>query len=865
MTKQKVLLIGWDAADWKIIGPLMAKGQMPALKKLIDKGVYGNMGTMNPPYSPMLWSSVATGKTPDKHGILNFIELTPNMRGIQPVTATSRKSRAIWNILHHEGYKSNVIGWWPSFPPEPINGVVVSDKFQKANRNPKKRNPLPKGAIHPESFTSEIEDLRLFPDEITEAHILPFIPEAHKIDLEESKLLTSFSKIMAENVSVHAAATYTMQHTEWDFMAVYYDMIDHFCHAFMKFHPPKLKGVPQHLFEIYNDVINGAYRFQDMMLERMMDLADDNTTIIVMSDHGYESDHKRILKMPKVQAAPALEHRQFGVFVAAGQNIKKNEKTFGLGLIDVAPTILHMFNLPIGKDMDGNIALDIFETPKTPKYIDSWESIEGDFGEHEASTRKSDTLSDQETLNQLIELGYIERPDEKIEHFIARTRCDTKHNLAKVYLGKGDYQNAKSLLLELITEPKPIDTLPYYLDLFSLALREKSFDEANDYLNKIKAADSKVTINVSLAESKLLASQGYFKKALKILLDHVLESPKSKVWFEIGKIYMQLDQFNDAKEAFQNALEFEVDSAKYHQAIAVALLRLGDYEEAAEHALTSIELVKFFPDAHYTLGEALEKMGDMENAKLAYETAKRLKSKPHLRAEKAIENIHEKITEELSLEDTPEYKYREDQIVIVSGLPRSGTSLMMQMLDKGGVSALKDGLREADTSNPKGYYEYKPVMEIHKDNTWLGQAKNKSLKVVAPLLRYLSPKYRYKVVFMCRDLTEIIKSQQKMRGKSTDTLPTHLFEAFKKQLLSVENWKNTEPNVELIYLDYKDVIYNTKASIETITDFIGLSLDKEKMASCIDETLYRNSSNGCSQYTDAHCTAVMLLIMVQFL
>lgn len=78
--RNKILLIGWDAADWQIIGPLLAKGQMPALQRLINNGVYGNMATMNPPYSPMLWSTVATGKTPDKHGVLGFIELMPDMK-----------------------------------------------------------------------------------------------------------------------------------------------------------------------------------------------------------------------------------------------------------------------------------------------------------------------------------------------------------------------------------------------------------------------------------------------------------------------------------------------------------------------------------------------------------------------------------------------------------------------------------------------------------------------------------------------------------------------------------------------------------------------------------------------------------------
>ena len=495
MKKDKVLLIGWDAADWKIIGPLMAKGRMPALKKIIDRGVYGNMSTMNPPYSPMLWSTVATGKTPDKHGVLGFIEVSPDRKGIRPVTVNSRKSRALWNIFHNQGLKSNVVGWWPSFPAEPINGVVVSDKFQKVNKDPSKKSPIVKGTIHPWDLVKDMHDLRLFPHEVTEAHILPFIPRAAEIDQDKEQSLFSFAKMLAENTSVHAAATNLMRTTEWDFMAVYYDLIDHFCHAFMKYHPPKLNHIAQNKFEIYKDTIYGAYMYQDMMLERMVDLAGEDTTIVVMSDHGYESGNKRILKMPKYPAAPALEHRKFGMFVAAGPNIKKNEKVFGLSLIDVAPTILHMYGLPVGKDMDGKVALDIFKKPKKVNYIDSWEDVKGDFGEHESDL--SDLLDDEESMQQLIDLGYIEKPDDNIEVAVLKTSCDLKHNLARVFLGKKDYPESKRILLELVNYPYPtydekafegknkdllktqgfkigdpvVDTIPYYMDLLSSTFR----------------------------------------------------------------------------------------------------------------------------------------------------------------------------------------------------------------------------------------------------------------------------------------------------------------------------------------------------------------------------------------------------------
>ncbi|RIA10643.1 tetratricopeptide repeat protein [Flavobacteriaceae bacterium MAR_2010_72] len=864
---KKVLLIGWDAADWKLIWPLIAKGQMPALKKLIERGVYGNMGTMDPPYSPMLWSSVATGKTPDKHGVLGFIEVMPNLKGIRPVTVNSRKTKAVWNILHNQGFKSNIVGWWPSFPAEPINGVVVSDKFQKVKLNPNEKSPIAQGTIHPESLTKDIHDLRMFPHEITEAHILPFIPKAADIDQEKDKGLQSFAKIMAENTSVHAASTYVMREKEWDFTAIYYDLIDHFCHAFMKFHPPKQGLIPQNLFEIYKDAVVGAYRFQDMMLERTMALVDEDTTIIVMSDHGFESGHKRILKMPKYPAAPALEHRQFGIFVAAGPNIKQNEKVFGLGLIDIAPTILHMFNLPIGRDMDGQPALDIFNEIKAPTYIDSWETVEGDFGQHD-KLEDANQLSDHDTMQQLIDLGYIEKPDEKIENAILKTRCDLKHNLARVHLGKKEYQKAKDILLDLINDTYPVyeekdiktkddkkphplaikagdpvvDIIPYYMDLLNISLAENEYEIAEHYLNELRTRDKKFEINTYFSEAKILLGKGKVQKALKVLNEAITNKPNSEVWYQIGKIYMQVGKFEDAKEAFEHALDFEVDKSKFHQSLAVCLIRLGEYEEAADHALTAIELVKYFPEAHYTLGEALEKMGDLVNAKKAFETAAKLKPKTHFRAEQAIENLDDKLQNPVILEDKAGGKFRKDQIVIVSGLPRSGTSLMMQMLNTGGLEVLSDQTRKADDSNPKGYFEYEPVMAIHKDNSWLELAQNKSIKIVAPLLKFLDPKYRYKVIFMKRDLGEVIKSQQKMLKKNTEILPVKLFEAYQQQLEQVEVWKNKEPGVELIYVDYVDVISNPDNTAQKISNFIGLGLDVTEMTKCVDKSLYRTKA-----------------------
>ena len=321
--RKKLLLVGWDAADWKVIRPLIDAGRMPALKKLIEGGSHGNIATLEPILSPMLWTSIATGKYADKHGILGFTEPDPTTGKIRPVSSTSRKVRAIWNILSQQGYKSHLVAWWPSHPAEPINGVSVSNQFQRAHGSIDKAWPVLRGMVHPASLADTFGKLRIHPDELTEAHILPFIPQAAKIDQEKDRSIGTLSKILADCATVQSSATWIMENEEWDFMAVYFDAIDHFSHAFMRYRAPRMPGVKVEEFELYKEVVDGAYVFHDMMLERLLQLCNEDTNVILLSDHGFKSDHLRPLGIPAEPAGPAYEHRHFGIICLSGPAFRK--------------------------------------------------------------------------------------------------------------------------------------------------------------------------------------------------------------------------------------------------------------------------------------------------------------------------------------------------------------------------------------------------------------------------------------------------------------------------------------------------------------------------------------------------------------
>lgn len=182
-------------------------------------------------------------------------------------------------------------------------------------------------------------------------------------------------------------------------------------------------------------------------------------------------------------------------------------------------------------------------------------------------------------------------------------------------------------------------------------------------------------------------------------------------------------------------------------------------------------------------------------------------------------------------------------VTVVSGLPRSGTSLMMMMLEAGGMQVLTDKIRTADEDNPEGYYEFERVKQIEQDQSWLEDAKGKGVKMVAELLKHLPPDYTYKVIFMRRKMEEILASQKQMlirRGEPTDRVSDErMAKLFTEYLERVEAWIAEQPNMEVIYVSYNEVLENPVEEAKRISEFLGNTLNVENMVGVVDPTLYR--------------------------
>ncbi|MFN0053945.1 MAG: alkaline phosphatase family protein [Planctomycetales bacterium] len=1009
--KNKVLLVGWDAADWKVITPLMDQGLMPHVERLVNQGTMGQIATLHPPLSPMLWTSIATGKRPFKHGIHGFSEPTQDGRGVQPVTNLSRTCKAVWNIFNQNDLRSIVIGWWPSHPAEPLNGVTVSDHFHRAKGKSFAEWPLMAGAVHPESLRDALAEIRLHPSELV-GDLLDFlIPLAREIDQSKDRRLKGCAKTLCECVTIHSAATWLLDHEPWDFFAVYYDAIDHFCHGFMKYHPPKQEWISDRDFELYQHVVSMAYRLHDQMLGTLLAKVPADTTVILMSDHGFHPDHLRPKFIPRIPAGPAVEHRDFGILALRGPAIKQDELLHGASVLDIAPTLLTLYGLPVGGDMDGKVLTGAFEYPPVVQTIPTWEEVPGNDGRHPPHTRL-DPVAAQESLDQLVALGYIEKPDADHSKAVAKSVQELQYNLGEAYQDADRHHEALQIFrtlhaadpdeqrlavhrftsaqaLGLLGEMQEVvadldgrrrrlyeQAVPRLKEFASLvrerkaqreaqrnASREETFptgeppeepdepeaeipDSANvndDELllqqaeregarydaaaRRAKQAEAEPASPAAaerprrpplltsderqeLAECRrlsrfaphvvdylkgqVLALQGRHAEALEALTsipDAQIQRPG--LLLQTGQLYQRLNRWNEAAEAFGRALALDPDNSHAHLGMCRVYLQRKRPEAAAQSALNALERIYHYPMAHYLLGVSLTFLREPARAAGALRQALILNPnfpEAHRRLARLLQNhlndpagarkhrqiyrqmrqgtggdlsqslkaaasvasglhLTEPLFEQPSI-DPARMPPVAETITIVSGLPRSGTSMVMQMLAAGGMPILTDGLRAADDDNPQGYFEFEPVKSLHGDARWLEQSLGKAVKIVAPVLRYLPEGIPCRIVLIERHLDEILSSQEKMvarRGEPTESSPerrARLREEYARLMVTLRSLLRTRPQTHVLCLRHDQTIADPRETAEALDRFHGGLFDVEKMVAAVRPDLHRQRTGS---------------------
>ena len=618
---KRVLLIGWDAADWKVITPLMDAGKMPALKSLVERGVMGNLSTLAPPFSPMLWTSIATGHTADRHGILHFVQPADDGSQFTPVLNSSRRVKALWNILSQSGMRSNVVGWWPSHPVEPIQGAMVSNFFHPATAPIFEPWVAPPGTVHPPELEDVLASYRVHPAELTANHLLPFLPQLADVDQDNDARVLSVAKILADAATVHAVSTYLMAETEWDLTAVYFDAIDHFSHGFMRYRPPQMANVSDDDHRLYQNVVDAAYQYHDMMLERQLAIAGPDCTVILISDHGFHSDHLRPEVVPRhVPAGAAAEHRSFGIVCMAGPGIRVDERINGAGLLNIAPTVLALLGLPIGEDMWSPPLVQAFKEPLAFETIPSWENVEGDSGRLDADATAIDPWSQQEAMRQLVALGYIDQDTSGSSGAEAAVR-DSEFNLGRVYASTGRPEEAIPHL-EAAHATKSPHRDYYALGLIQAYLDAGRTDDASNLAALCQAEGTRFETELLLARADIESQVGRPSASLALLdelASQAAEYPETLL--KRANLLVRLQRTAEASDVYEQVLALDPDNARAHHGVAIVRISEKRYEEAADAALAAVSRLYYFPDAHFHLGVAMTRLGWAERAEQAFKVA----------------------------------------------------------------------------------------------------------------------------------------------------------------------------------------------------------------------------------------------------
>ncbi|HEX6160335.1 MAG TPA: alkaline phosphatase family protein, partial [Thermoanaerobaculia bacterium] len=344
----RVAIFAIDGADWELISELANDGRVPNLRALAQGGTTATLQSIQPTVSPMLWTSAATGVTPDRHGVIDFFEGAAGQR--RPVQASSRRSPAIWEIAEAFGREAMVVNWWGAWPPR-VPGAVTYDAPVDHLRS----------AIDPPDLKSRLGQLEIASDTIGYRQVGRFlnITETEYNNAvaggDGNDPVNVFRNVLAKTWSDHSVAINLYRQQEPLLFLMQYEGTDVINHLFAPYHPPYREGIAQSSFRKYWPTVANYYAEIDRLIGEWMNVLPDDTTVIIMSAHGFRWGKTRPRVQPIGRSA-LQDHRGSGMFIAYGNHVVRSGGSRTVSLYDIVPTVLTILGLPKSAEMPGQHA-----------------------------------------------------------------------------------------------------------------------------------------------------------------------------------------------------------------------------------------------------------------------------------------------------------------------------------------------------------------------------------------------------------------------------------------------------------------------------------------------------------------------------
>jgi predicted AlkP superfamily phosphohydrolase/phosphomutase/Flp pilus assembly protein TadD len=354
-----VIWLGLDGLDWDLLDRLVADGRMPNWKRLTESGYSARLKSVMPILSPIVWTTIATGVSPDVHRVLDFQEVDPASGQKLPISGLSRAVPAVWNVASASGTSVGVVGWWATHPAEEVSGFFVSDRA-----SPIMFEGMPRaGVAFPSSLAPGVEQVLTRDGAVSNAELARFI-EASEADIQKGRETArldspyvALARIIGSTRVYQRIARDLYDKNLPNLMVVYFEGTDAVGHVFAPYVPPRMTCVSEEDFSRYRKVVDEYYALVDRVLGQWMRRADeDGATLIVNSDHGFKWGEERPCERSSLNPnTAAFWHRIDGVFAAYGSRVKAGSARGSASVLDLAPTVAALMGLPIDTRETGTV------------------------------------------------------------------------------------------------------------------------------------------------------------------------------------------------------------------------------------------------------------------------------------------------------------------------------------------------------------------------------------------------------------------------------------------------------------------------------------------------------------------------------
>ncbi|MCX6551437.1 MAG: alkaline phosphatase family protein [Acidobacteria bacterium] len=582
-----VIVVGLDAVDWDLLDPLIASRAMPNLAQLVREGDAGQLATLHPPLSPIVWTSMMTGADPVRHGVLDFVRLRPDTGDKEPITSSERKVPAIWNMASAAGKRVAVFGLWATYPAEPVNGLMVSDRmftFLYSEAAP------PEGVVYPrdsEAWAREVEArVSRQTDLAAVKAYLPWLTPAEYASATSdvdpySHPVAGLRRILLETRIYHELATDWIRTRKPDLAIVYFQGTDSIGHVFAPFAPPRQTSISVEDYTRYSSVPRQYFHRIDEMLGDYRRLAEaSGAALFIVSDHGFTWGEGRPTKLSSFANATAARwHRPNGIYLLWRPDTPRSSSARQqAGVTQVCATVMALLGMPRGAGLENSPVPPVtFASQASVDYARFFQPMAAPV----QASRPAGSEGDQDRLAQLRALGYIGASEPSrvtpLGTGAERTRsAGSYNNEGLVLVNQGRIDEAIAAYEKaLAIEPKLASALWNLSDL--LFSRGRDLVRSDDLLLQALAAGLPDATRFVIGRAIGYQRSGDIARSLRLLGPATRIRPdEPEFWLFSGRYLVEQGECAKAVEQFGRAIAIAPDNPAAYSARALGRLCDGD-------------------------------------------------------------------------------------------------------------------------------------------------------------------------------------------------------------------------------------------------------------------------------------------------